>query len=65
MILTTEAVLIGVARALIDDHSALSPSEVKLLSHSRGRADPGAIAVVRGEILAGVNRHSELTPWRQ
>ncbi|MGE5780485.1 MAG: hypothetical protein ACM30D_14435 [Hyphomicrobiales bacterium] len=53
MMLTTEADLIGVARALIDDRNALSPLEARLLARARGKADPRAIAVVRGEILAG------------
>jgi hypothetical protein len=55
MMLTTEADLISVARALIDDRSALSLLEAKLLAHSRGKANPRAIAVVRGEILAGAD----------
>lgn len=55
MIIATEADLIGVARALIDDRSALSSQEAKLLAHPPGKANPRAIAVVRGKILAGAD----------
>lgn len=50
---TTEADLVLVAGALIDDRKALSPPEARLLARPRGKLDPGAVAIARGEILAG------------